>query len=316
MNLDQYIQPALLFWEKLRGNRNLLPVSVAALLGLAAARLVNSAALLVIVGALPAPPTKSNLSAAVRSVDSAYIDPATIIGGPLFVPVGAESTATSPEGATIQPEEQIKHFKLLGTLEGDPEFARAVLEITGEPPAKEYCTGKKYCDDFRVGNIYIVGIGREFIYFRYQNKRLKLNVGETTQEVIDRHNAELQQQAVAQPQASEGASGGIITKVISREEVNKTILGNPSQIYVGASFGPQIQDGKITGYKIHKVNPDHVFYKLGARPGDIIRKVNDYTLSDTERMFELWKSIKNMPAVKIEVEREGKIVTYDFQIRN
>ena len=84
----------------------------------------------------------------------------------------------------------------------------------------------------------------------------------------------------------------------------------------GAQFGPHLVNGRIEGYKIARVNDDHVFAKLGARSGDIIRKVNGYALSDTERMLDLWKAIRTAPEVKIELEREGKTITYDFQIRN
>ena len=98
--------------------------------------------------------------------------------------------------------------------------------------------------------------------------------------------------------------------------MNKNILGNPAKIYEGAQFGPHLVNGKIEGYKIARVNDDHVFAKLGAKSGDIIKKVNGYGLNDTERMLDLWKAIKTAPAVKIELERDGKQITYDFQIRN
>ena len=37
---------------------------------------------------------------------------------------------------------------------------------------------------------------------------------------------------------------------------------------------------------------------------------------DTERMLDLWKAVKTAPEIKIEIERDGKTITYDFQIRN
>ncbi|MCX7632496.1 MAG: PDZ domain-containing protein, partial [Turneriella sp.] len=162
-----------------------------------------------------------------------------------------------------------------------------------------------------VQNATIISIAQEHIWIKFNQNRYKLKIGEST--------TDLAQQAAAQatqPGAAAPAQNTVITKVISREEVNKTILGNPAKIYEGAAFGPHLVNGKIEGYKIARVNEDHVFAKLGARSGDIIRKVNGYTLEDTERMFELWRSIKTAPQVKIEVERDGKIITYDFQIRN
>ena len=72
----------------------------------------------------------------------------------------------------------------------------------------------------------------------------------------------------------------------------------------------------LEGYKIHRVKPDHIFYDLGARSGDIIKNVNGFDLADTEKMFELWKSIKTAPRVTIDLIRGGKPVKYDFHIRN
>ncbi|MCS6985293.1 MAG: hypothetical protein NZM25_09255 [Leptospiraceae bacterium] len=307
MTRERLIEYAQLLWEKIRYSSLFYHSLGAILLGLSLARLANSVFLFLLTGVMPPVSAKGSVATPLR-VQENYIDPATIIGGSLFAPYNPQAEKAVESNMAL---EQIKHFRLIGTLEGDPEFARAILEIPGEPTL-EYCISKKYCDHYRVGEIYLAGIGREFIYFRYKGKRFRLEAGQSTQELFDKLNAE-----AAQAAASPGPAGSeVITRVISREEVNKTILGNPSQIYVGASFGPTIQDGKITGYKIHKVNPDHVFYKLGARPGDIIRKVNDYPLSDTDRMFELWKSIKDMPRVKVEVERDGKIYVYDFHIRN
>lgn len=308
MNLEKVHEYLWLFFEKIRYNPIFHTSLMAILLGLSCGRLGSRVALLAATSFLPPVAPKPVKQVPLRQREN-YVDPAVIIGGALFSPVTPETEKNPEAMVNAMP---IKHFRLIGTIEGDPEFARAILEISGEP-TQEYCISKKYCDHYRVGDISIVGIGREYIYFRYQGKRLRLEAGQNTQEVIEKHNAELTKEQSLQVNPAEAE---VITKVVSREEVNKTILGNPTQIYVGASFGPTIQDGKITGYKIHKVNPDHVFYKLGARPGDIIRKVNDYPLSDTDRMFELWKSIKDMPRVKIEVEREGKIYIYDFHVRN
>ena len=133
---------------------------------------------------------------------------------------------------------------------------------------------------------------------------MEINVGETTEQIAK----------AAGEVAS--AAGGTITKVLSRQEVNEKILGNPNAIYQGAAFGPNLVNGKIEGYKIHRVNNDHIFYTLGARSGDIIKSVNGYPLSDTERMFELWKSVKTMPRVEVVVLRNGQEMKFDFQIRN
>lgn len=309
-NLGDYFVAA---WQRIRYSRKWWPYAGAVILGLGLARLTNAAVLYQISRNAPISTQKGNFVAG-ETQNSAFIDPSVTIGGPLFANPGQDQA----NAASAALEVPAKPFKLIGTLEGDPSFARALIEIQGES-SKEYCQAgnacrKKECE-CRINDSVVVSILHEYIWVKQGATRFKLKIGQTTTEALEK-NAASPQPPAQTVKTAETAVGGVIKKVISREEVNKNILGNPASIYQGAAFGPYMQNGKIEGYRIAKVAEDHVFYKLGARNGDIIRKVNGYALNDTERMFELWKTIKTAPAVKIELERDGKTVTYDFQIRN
>lgn len=229
------------------------------------------------------------------------VDPTEVIGGPLF----SDYIATSEAGENAPKEQSNEPFELIGTLEGHPSFARAVIKkLQSQDPTKEYATGAK------IGNARIIYIGREYIWIRVNGQKQKVKVGEKA------GDGSAQQTPAAAVSSNAVTSGEKITKVISREEVNSLLKGNASQIYKGASFGPHLENGKIAGYRLHKVQPTHIFYKLGARPGDIIRQVNGHKLSDTETMFELWKSIKTAPQINVVIERNKKMMTFDFHIRN
>jgi general secretion pathway protein C len=93
-------------------------------------------------------------------------------------------------------------------------------------------------------------------------------------------------------------------------------LKDPNVIYKDARFGPHLVDGKIEGYKLYQVARSHIFYSLGARGGDIIKRVNGMPLNDTEKMLEIWGSVKSATKITIDLERSGKILTYEFLIRN
>lgn len=289
--------------ERIRYSKSWLHYTLAALAGLALARLLYSIILYILVSAIPADTAADRVQQRSRQAGSVTgYDPTETIGGPLFQAAPVQQTENNKEVAVVQPDRQ---FKLLGTLEGHPSFARAVIQfLDGKDPTREFAIGSK------IGNARLTWIGRGYIWIKKDGQKMKLRIGESTQEV-----AQKIKKAAAERKAS-ATSGQVITRVISRDEVNSTLKGNAARIYKGASFGPNLTNGKIDGYKIHKVKPTHVFYKLGARPGDIIRKVNGYPLTDTERMFELWKSIKTAPSIKVDIERGGKILTYDFQIRN
>lgn len=298
---------AAALFARVRYSRTWWYSGAAILLGLALARFSHSVALYIVAKNTPLPPPRT-ATQQTTPTEQLFSDPTITVGGALFQRAGDTANATA---AVV--EQPAKPFKLTATLEGNIEFARALIEVQGEG-TREYCAASVYCRrkecECTVQAATVISIAQEHIWIKLNQNRYKLKIGEST--------TDLAQQAAAQPAPTQQAaqSGQVITKVISREEVNKTILGNPAKIYEGAAFGPHLVNGKIEGYKIARVNDDHVFAKLGAKSGDIIRKVNGYGLNDTERMLDLWKAIKTAPEVKIELERDGKIITYDFQIRN
>jgi|GEM_PF-1555436 len=286
----------------------------AVLLGLSLARFGHSITLYMVSKSTPLPPPRQAVAQA-NTNEQMFSDPTITVGGALFQRAGEGTTAANAAAVVEQPA---KPFKLTATLEGSPEFARALIEVQGEG-IREYCAATNACRkkekecECTVQNATIISIAQEHIWIKLNQNRYKLKIGQSTTDLA-------QQVAAApatpgQPAVATGA-GTVISKVLSREDVNKNILGNPAKIYEGAQFGPHLVNGKIEGYKIARVNDDHIFAKLGAKSGDIIRKVNGYGLNDTERMLDLWKAIRTAPEVKIELERDGKVITYDFQIRN
>jgi len=275
-------------------NKKTYSYAAAILIGLSFSRLVYSATFYVIsenpVGVETANDRKYMLA---RTKRLQNVDPQTLVGGAIFgdlpLEMGEEAAAEVAE---------VKNFTLIGTLEGDPSYARAIIQIVGAKEApREHAVGSK------IGVARLIAIGREKIWVRINGQKIKIKVGEDTQ-------------SASPKKGKVDKNAKSITRVLSRQEVNEKIFGNPNLIYRGASFGPNLIDGKIQGYKLHRVRSDHIFYSLGARSGDIIKSVNGYELSDTERMFELWKSLKTMPRVEVQVIRNKKPVKFDFHIRN
>ncbi len=201
---------------------------------------------------------------------------------------------------------EVKDYQLLGTLDGHPSFARAVIKLLdGKGPTQEYAIGNI------IGIDRILWIGREYIIFRREEDKVKLKVGETTKEALEVH---LQDKSLTDTTSSDGNT---VYKVFSRQELNKIVKGNTAQIYKNASFGPMLDSNdKIIGYRLHSIGRGHIFSKLGAKSGDVVKKVNGYTLEDTERMFELWRTIGSADKIIIKLDRGGKPLTYHFKIKN
>ena len=294
MNVDNLIKYLIGLGERIVQNKKTYSYGAAILIGLTFSRLVYSATFYVISqNPVVVESANDRQLLLARSQRQQNIDPQTLVGGSLFgdlpLEMGDEASVEAAEA---------KNFSLIGTLEGDPSYARAIIQVTGSKEApREYAIGSK------IGIARLIAIGREKIWVRINGQKVKIKVGEDTQKI-------------AAGKGKTDASGKTITRVLSRQEVNEKIFGNQNLIYRGASFGPNLVNGKIEGYKLHRVRSDHIFYSLGARSGDIIKSVNGYELSDTERMFELWKSIKTMPRVEVQVIRNKKPMKFDFHIRN
>ena len=57
-----------------------------------------------------------------------------------------------------------------------------------------------------------------------------------------------------------------------------------------------------------------MLYQLGARNGDVVRRVNGHPIDSTEKLYQMWKSIQGDSRITIDLERGGKLVNYDFTV--
>ncbi|BDA78909.1 general secretion pathway protein GspC [Leptospira kobayashii] len=230
-----------------------------------------------------------------------------LIRGVVYDPNQASNKG--PDGQDLDPEiaadnGDADQMIVTGTLSGHWSFARVTIREKTANDSEEYAVGEM------VGGYKVQSIEQHYVVLKKGGLSLRVNIGETPAQAKER----------IRPKTEEGAPAPLastqtVQKVLSREDVNRK-LKDPNTIYKNARFGPHLVDGKIEGYKLYQVAKDHVFYALGARSGDIVRRVNGMPLNDTEKMLEIWGSVKQAPKITIDLERQGKIITYEFIIRN
>ncbi|TGL77992.1 general secretion pathway protein GspC [Leptospira yasudae] len=214
--------------------------------------------------------------------------------------------ATEGEMSTAPPDTgEGEEMKVTGTLSGHWSFARVTIVEKGKPEAQEFATGET------VGGYKIKSIALNYVVLEKGGIALKVEIGQTPGEA----RAKLNPEAGAKADGAPSGGGDTIRKVLSRQDVNRK-LKDPAAIYKNARFGPALINGKISGYKIYSVAPDHIFYALGARNGDIIKRVNGMPLTETEKMLEIWGAVKTADKITVDVERGSQILTYEFIIRN
>lgn len=192
---------------------------------------------------------------------------------------------------------------IIGIHAGDRSFARVSILEKGEKEAEDYSTGE------RVAGYTVKSIYRDYIVLSKDGISLRIETGETIGEVKKRTVGSLPIENLP----NKGVNPS--QQVISRSALDK-LMKNEAELLENVAFSPYKKDGKIEGIRISRVNEKHLFHMLGARSGDIIKRVNGIPLGETPQMMQLYSSIKTATKLTIDIDRKGEIVTYDFIIRN
>ncbi len=223
------------------------------------------------------------------------VDPNAAAGGP--APVLSEELPGADE--TV----------LTGALSGHPSFARATFKEKDKEEADEFKLGEK------IVGYKLKSIADHYAIIVKNGLTLKIEIGQTIKEAKAVYDEMMKNSSKPIDDTGPLASAEKKMLPISRTDFEK-YMKNPADLYKDARFGPNLVNGKIDGYKVYQVAVTHIFYQLGARSGDIVKRVNGMPLNDTEKMLEIWAAIKNSPKVTVDLERKEKIITYEFLIRN
>jgi general secretion pathway protein C len=200
------------------------------------------------------------------------------------------------------PQGNITELTLLGTITGPWKIARAMIKKTGENQAKVFALMKvneEINDDV----------------FGYKLVKIRDTII-TLESGGQQYDLALYQKFVKPPEnAAQPAAGGErISKTISRSEVQQIASGKIDNATQGLRAGPYRVNGQIAGYQLMQVRPYNILYKLGARSGDIIKRVNGKALDSTEKLLSMWNSLQSETRVSIDLERDGKPIAFDYNI--
>jgi general secretion pathway protein C len=203
---------------------------------------------------------------------------------------------------------EIASMLVAGTVSGNQSFARAVIKAKDKEEAEEYRVGQK------LGDWKILRIDWHSITLGAANSSFAVEIGETIDDAMKKR---LPPTDLSIPEKDSNGKAAISHKptTLSRTDIDR-ILKNPVIIYENAKFGPNIENGKISGMKIYQVARVHIFSQLGAESGDVIKRVNGMPLGETEKMLEIWSAIKVAQKIQVDLDRKGEIHTYTFLVRN
>lgn len=101
---------------------------------------------------------------------------------------------------------------------------------------------------------------------------------------------------------------------IDREMLNEQ-LADLNKLARQARVIPHYRDGQAQGYKLVGVRPGSLYSHLGVRSGDILKGVNGEEVNSPNKALELFEKLKSTDNVTLEVERRGKPVALEYNIK-
>lgn len=206
------------------------------------------------------------------------------------VPNNVKSTLSSPENIT--------DLILLGTITGPSSIARALIKKKSEREPKIFKLWS---------NVY----GYRLV--RIKNTKAYLKSGGDIK-MLDMFAHVERTSRRSSPARRTSPSSQLVKRTISRSEIKQKVLNNVDNALRGIRAGPYRVDGAIKGFKLFRIKPYNILYKFGARPGDILKRINGHSVDSTQKLVKVWESVKNDSRVTVDIERGGKLVTFDFTI--
>lgn len=201
-------------------------------------------------------------------------------------------------GASVSSE--INELTVLGTISGPPGIARALIKKQSENSAQIYKIGMD------VYGFKLIKIDNAKVFLKKDDKV----------EIIDMFAKDRQQNSTASQQPTVQSTPNRITKSISKSEIQQKVFNNLDNALNGVRAGPYRIDGKIEGFKLFSVAPFNILYSMGARSGDIVKKINGQPIDSTEKLMKMWEVLKTDSRFVIELERSGQTITYDLNVTN
>jgi general secretion pathway protein C len=119
---------------------------------------------------------------------------------------------------------------------------------------------------------------------------------------------------VAKKETKEEPTQDGATTVIPKSLFNK-YKGDYRAIRRNINAVPNMENGKLSGFKISFVRPGSDFSKLGLKRGDIIKAINGEALDNFKVPLELFNNADTLSAATFTIKRGNEIKELEYEVR-
>jgi general secretion pathway protein C len=229
----------------------------------------------------------SSFSSSPKEASKKPVDYNAIVNSNFFKLASTESPAVSAQA------QDLGDFILLGTITGPASFSRALIKKRTENDSKIYSL---WSDVF----------GYKLV--RIDNTKVYLKTGNQVKEL----ELFVKTPAPGSPIQAIPQSPNRIKQTLSRSEMQQKIQNNMDTMLQGLRAGPYLVNGKIDGFKLFEVSTNNFLYTIGARSGDVIKRINGHPIDSTEKLYNIWLNLNKESRVTLDIDRNNSIVTYDY----
>ncbi|HLC17555.1 MAG TPA: type II secretion system protein GspC [Thermodesulfobacteriota bacterium] len=102
--------------------------------------------------------------------------------------------------------------------------------------------------------------------------------------------------------------------IIDQRAFEKT-FENMGQVLTDARLLPYSEEGEVVGFRLSEVRPSGVFALIGLKNGDVLMRVNDFTIDSPEKGMQLLSGLKGESSITVDIIRGGQPVKLNYEIR-
>lgn len=133
--------------------------------------------------------------------------------------------------------------------------------------------------------------------------------------------------SVAEPPSSKRKSRKIPPEIAAKiHKVSETefnversvvdqILENQAELMRTARIVPEKEGDKVVGIRLFGIRPDSLLGTLGLENGDRLSSINGFEMSDPQKALEAYARLKTAERLTVSVNRKGKPMNIDFNIK-
>jgi len=113
---------------------------------------------------------------------------------------------------------------------------------------------------------------------------------------------------------SPGSRAGGEAIAVGRSDITNS-LKNINKLLTQVRIQPYLRNRKADGFVLTYISSDSIFSRLGLQRGDIIKRLNGDPIRTPEDAFSFYKTLESGSTLSMDIVRNGKERTIDYEIR-